>query len=139
MKARNRACPRSYVHSHLCRLVSEGWFPHLLYQSISWWTLLLWQVCSPDVWSPKRGLSQKLCCFCLSQKLCHFCSPHFHLSRLVSEGSGTQDGSPTCSGRALPGGHLSSGGNGAWRSGDQNGVCPRSNVASVVCTLTCAD
>ena len=26
-----------------------------------------------DVWSPKWGLSQKLCCFSLSQKLCSFC------------------------------------------------------------------
>ena len=31
----------------------------------------------------------------LFQKLCRFCSPHSHLCRLVSEGSGTQDGSLT--------------------------------------------
>ena len=58
-----------------------------------------------------RGLSQKLCRFCLSQKLCHFClsqklccfcSPHSHLSRLVSEGPGAQDGSLTCSGSQSP-------------------------------------
>jgi hypothetical protein len=60
----------------------------------------------------KQGLSQKLCHFCLSQKLCSFCSPHSNLRRLVLEGSGTQDGSPTCSGRALLGKHLSSGGEG---------------------------
>jgi hypothetical protein len=33
-----------------------------------------------------------------------FCSSHSHLSRLVSEGSGNQDGSPRYSGKALPGG-----------------------------------
>lgn len=39
----------------------------------------------------------------LSQKLCSLCSPHSHLHRLVSEGSRNQDGSPRCSGKALPG------------------------------------
>jgi hypothetical protein len=34
---------------------------------------------------PKQGLSQNLC---------SFCSPHSHLCRLVSAGSGNQDGSP---------------------------------------------
>ena len=29
------------------------------------WTPLLWQGRSPDVWSPKWGLPQKLCSFCL--------------------------------------------------------------------------
>ena len=33
-----------------------------------------------------------------------FCSPHSHLSRLVSEGSGNQDGSPRCSSKVLLGG-----------------------------------
>ena len=32
-----------------------------------------------------------------------FCSPHSHLHRLVSEGFGNPDGSPRCSGKALPG------------------------------------
>jgi hypothetical protein len=31
-----------------------------------------------------------------------FCSPHSHLCRLVSEGSGNQDGSPRCSSKAPP-------------------------------------
>jgi hypothetical protein len=62
---------------------------------------LLWKNRCSDVWSRKRGLSQKLCRFCLSQKLCHFCGPNSHLHRLVSEGSGTQDGSLTCSERWL--------------------------------------
>ena len=65
---------------------------------------LLWQGRCPDVWSLKCGLSQKLCCFCLSQKLCCFCSVHSHLHRLVSEGPETQDGSPRCSSKSLPGG-----------------------------------
>jgi hypothetical protein len=33
-----------------------------------------------------------------------FCSPHSHLCRLASEGSGNHDGSPRCSGKALLGG-----------------------------------
>jgi hypothetical protein len=49
-----------------------------------------------EVEGPKLGLSQKLCCFCLYQKLCSFCSLHSYLHKLVSEGSGTQDGSPRC-------------------------------------------
>jgi hypothetical protein len=32
-----------------------------------------------------------------------FCSPHSHLHRLVSEGSGNQDGSPRCSSKPLQG------------------------------------
>jgi hypothetical protein len=56
----------------------------------------------PGVWTcllaedegPKQGLSLKLCQFFLSQKLCSLCS---HLRRLVSQGSGNQDGSPRCS------------------------------------------
>ena len=59
-----------------------------------------------------EGLNQGL-----SQKLCSFDNLHSHLHRLVCEGSGTQDVSPSCSGRALLGGHLSSGGEGAWMSG----------------------
>ena len=52
---------------------------------------------------------------------------------------------PALAVRALPGGHLSSGGEGSWMSGGQNevcpsscvnSVCPRSCVASVVHTLT---
>jgi hypothetical protein len=98
-----------------------------------------------DVWSLKRGMSQKLCCFCLSQKLCCFClsqklwcfcSPHSHLCRLVYEGSGTQDGSLTCSERALPGRHLSSGRECAWMSEAPNGISPRSCVSSAVHLLT---
>jgi hypothetical protein len=75
-------------------------------------------------------LSQNLCHFCLSQKLCSFCSLHSHLCRLVSEKSGTQDGSPTCAGRALLGRHLSRSGEGAQMSGALNRVCPRSCVTS---------
>jgi hypothetical protein len=46
------------------------WLPHLLQQSPPGQTPLLWREKSPDVWSPKRGLAQKLCWFCLSQMLC---------------------------------------------------------------------
>jgi hypothetical protein len=47
--------------------------------------------------------------------------------------------SPVLEVRALSDGYFSSGGEGAQMSGAQNGVCPRSCVASSVCTLTCAD
>ena len=45
-----------------------------------------------------EGLKQDL-----FQKLCCFCSPHSPLHRLVSEGSGNQDGSPKCSSKAIQG------------------------------------
>jgi hypothetical protein len=51
------------------------------------WTCLL---------AEDEGLKQGL-----TQKLCGFCSPNSHLCRLVSEGSGNEDGSPRCSGEAL--------------------------------------
>ena len=90
-------------------------------------TPVLWQGKCLDVWSPKWVLSQmlchfslfqKLCSFCLSQKLCRFCRLHSHLCRLVSEGSGTQDGSLTCSGTCT------SGGEGALMSGAEMGSVP---------------
>jgi hypothetical protein len=37
----------------------------------------------------------------LSQNLCSFCSPNSHLCRLVLVGSGNQDGSPRCCGKAF--------------------------------------
>jgi hypothetical protein len=79
---------------------------------------------------PKQGLSQKLWNSCIL---------HSHLHSLVSEGSRTQDGSPTCSSRALMCGHLSSGGKVAQMSGARRKVCPRSCVVSVGCTLTYSD
>jgi hypothetical protein len=89
----------------------------------------------------QNGVCPRSCVTSACPRSCEVSVAHSHLSRLVSEGSGTQDGSPRCSGRALPGGHLSSSGEGAWMSGAQNGVCPRSCVTSSVCllTLTCAD
>jgi hypothetical protein len=91
------------LHTHLHRLVSEG--PKTQDGSLTCsggqspprWSPLLWQGQCSDVWSPKQGLSQKLCRFCLSQKLCHFCSPPSHLHRLFSEEPRRQDGSITCS------------------------------------------
>jgi hypothetical protein len=71
-------------------------------------TPLLWWGKCLDVWSSKRGLSQKLYCFFLSQKWCCFCSPPTHLGRLVSEGPRTQNtSSPAWAVRALPGGRTS--------------------------------
>ena len=103
-----KMCCLCSPHSHLRRLVSEG--PRAQDGSLTCssnqspprQTPLLWRGRCLDVWSPKWGLSQKLCCFCLSQKLCHFCSPHSHLRRLVTEGPGTQDGFLPCSGSQSP-------------------------------------
>jgi hypothetical protein len=107
-----KLCCFCSLYSHLHRLVSEG--PRTQYGSLTcsgsqsppWWIPLLWWGRCLDVWSPKWGLSQKLCSFCLSQKLCCFCSPHSHLCRLVSEGPRTQDGSLTCSGSQSPPGQV---------------------------------
>jgi hypothetical protein len=144
MKARNRSCPRRCVASAVCMFICTDWSlwdtghkmalsPALL---VNGQTPLLWQGRCVDVWSPKWGLSWKLCLFCLYQKLCCFCSPHSHLCILVSDGSGTQDGSFTCSGRALLGRHLSPGWEGARMSGAGNGVCPRTCVPSA-CPRSC--
>ena len=100
----HKMCCLCSLYAHLHRLVSEGHSTQnrsltcSCGQSPPRQTPLLWHGRCPDVWSPKRGLSQKLCHFCPYQKLCRFCSPNSHLCRLVSEGSGTQDGSLTCSG-----------------------------------------
>ena len=130
------------LHAHLHGLISEGQGTQdgsltcSGGQSPPGQSPLLWQVRFLDVWCPKSVLSQKLC---------RFCSPHSHLSRLVFEGPRTQEGSLTCSERAIRSGHLSSGGEGARMSAAQNGVCPRSSVtsacprscvASAVCSLT---
>ena len=58
----------------------------------------------------EQGLSQKMCCL-------HSLQAHLH--RLVSEGQVTKDGSlsPALVVRVLPGGHLSSGGEGARMCG----------------------
>jgi hypothetical protein len=103
-------CCLCSLHAYLHSLVSEGHGTQdgslicSVGQSPPVQTPLLWWGRCPDVWGLKWGLSQKLCGFCLSQKLCCFCSLHSHLRRLDSEGSRTQDGSLTCSCRALPAG-----------------------------------
>ena len=85
----------------MVRALSAGKLPSLREgtQISGIWTLLL-----AEDEGPKQGLSQKLCQLSLSQGLCSFCSLHSHLRRLVSERSRTRDGSPRCSGKALPGG-----------------------------------
>jgi hypothetical protein len=92
-------CCLCSLHAHLHRLVSEGQGTQdgslacSGGQSPPGQTPLLWRGRCPDVWSLKRGLSQKLC---------HFCSLHSHLCRLVPEGPGTQDCFFICSSQALP-------------------------------------
>ena len=73
----------------------------------------------------------------MSHKLCSFCCPHAHLLRLVTEGPGNQDDSfPAQTVRALLNGNLFSGMEGTWMSDTQNGVSPRSCVASA-CPRSC--
>jgi hypothetical protein len=80
MKAQNRTCPRSCFATVVHTLTCADYF---------WWspgtkmsvtdaqakpsqagpTPILWPERCPDVWSPKRVLTQKLCGSCLSQKL----------------------------------------------------------------------
>jgi hypothetical protein len=71
-----KMCCLCSLHAHLHRLVSEG---HGTQdgsltcsggQSPPGQIPLLWWGRCPDIWSPKWGLSRKLCSFCLSQKLC---------------------------------------------------------------------
>jgi hypothetical protein len=103
-----KLCHFCSPNSHLHTLVSEG--PGTQDGSLSSSGVqspprrppLFWRGRCQDVWNPKRGLSQQLCHFCLFQKLCCFCSLHSHLSRLVSEGPRTQDGSLACSGGQSP-------------------------------------
>ena len=124
-----KLCSFCSPHSHLSRLVSERFRSRDGCPRCSSKALLRWEDTSPlarkclDVWSPKWGLPQKLCHFCLSQNLCSFCSRHFQLRRLVSEGSGNQDGSPQVLQQGPPraGRHLSSGREGAWMSGAELG------------------
>ena len=86
-----KLCSFCSLHSYLCRLASEesgtqDGSPSCSMAEPSWagcTPLLCWGRCL-NVWSLKRGLSQKLC---------SFCSLHSHLHRLLSEGSGTQRGS----------------------------------------------
>ena len=83
-----KLCCFCRLHSHLGRLDSEGSRSQDGSLTCSVRSLpggpLLGQGRCLDVWSPKLGLSQKLCCFCLSPKLCCFSSLHSHLCRLVS-------------------------------------------------------
>ena len=83
MKARNKACPRRCVVSAVCTLTCTDWSlrdtghkmalsPALVVRALQGRHLP--QGMCPDVWSPKRGLSQKLSFFYLSQKLCLFFS-----------------------------------------------------------------
>ena len=52
---------------------------------------------------PKTGSASEALWLLPVPEAISFCSPHSHLCRLVSVGSGNQDGSPRCSGKALPG------------------------------------
>jgi hypothetical protein len=79
-------------------------------------------------WSPETGPVPEAVLLWPVTEAVSLCSPHSHLHRLVSEGSGNQDGSPRCSQQSPPGqgGHLSSGREGALMSGAWNMVCLRS-------------
>jgi hypothetical protein len=97
-------------HSHLCRLVSTGSrnqddscrcsgnaLPGLLDTSPL-------AVKVPGCVEPETGAASEALWLPPVSEAVSFCSPHSHLCRLVSAGSGNQDGSHRCSGKALPGG-----------------------------------
>jgi hypothetical protein len=156
-----KMCCLCSLHAHLHRLVSKGhWTQDGSLtcsggQSPPRQTPLLWRGRWPDVWSLKRGLSQSCVAFACSRscvasavRLFTLLSPLADLCRLVSEGSGTQDGSLTCSERSLLGDTSSLVGKvpgclepeaGVYPRSCVASACSRSCVASVVCTLTCAD
>ena len=97
----------------------------------------------------RNGSSPEAVSLLLLQKLCSFCSPHSHLCRLVSEGSGNQDDSSSCLGNPFRVGQTSL----FWQGRCPDvwspkcvcprtcvaSACPRSCVASVVCPLTFTD
>ena len=116
-----RSCVPSVVRSHslrrteLHRLVSEGPGTHdgslicSCSQSPSGRTPLLWQGKCLDVWSWKRGVSKKLCDYCLSQNLTCCCTQHSHLTEYSLRDPGPKMApSPAVLVRALLGSHLSS-------------------------------
>jgi hypothetical protein len=128
-----KMCCLCSLHAHLHSLVSEGHgtqdgsLTRSGGQRPPRQTTLIWRGKCPDVWSLKRGLSQKLCCFC---------SPHSHLCRLVSEGFRDPRWLPHMLWKSPPGQTPFPWQGRCWMSGAWNRVCPRSCVASAVCLLT---
>ena len=57
----------------------------------------------PRCLEPKKGAASEALWLLPVPEAVSFCSPHSHLHRLVSEGSGNQDDSPRCSCKALLG------------------------------------
>jgi hypothetical protein len=57
----------------------------------------------PRCLKPEMRSATEALCLLPVPEFVSFCISHSHLSRLVSKGSGDQDGSPRCSGKALPG------------------------------------
>ena len=116
-----RSCVPSVVRSHslrrtdLHRLVSEGPGTHdgslicSCSQSPPGRAPLLCQGKCPDIWSPKTGLSQKLCRYYMSQNLSCYCTLHSHLTEYSLRDPGPKMApSPAVLVRALLGSHLSS-------------------------------
>jgi hypothetical protein len=103
-----KLCSFCSCQSHLHRLVSDrsgkqDGSSRCSGKSLpGWMEPLLWQARCPDVWSPKRGLPQKLVASAFPEAV-RFFNSHSHLCRLVFEGSGNQDGSLRCPGKTLPG------------------------------------
>ena len=117
----SRTCDPSAVHlkrlrrADLHRLVSEGPGTHggklicSCSQSPSGTAPLLWQGKCLDVCSRKRGVSKKLCDYCLSQNLSCYCTLHSHLTEYSLRDPGPKMApSPAVLVRALLGSHLSS-------------------------------
>jgi hypothetical protein len=97
---------------------------------------LLWRGRCPDVCSLKQGSVPEAVLLLQSAR-----SPSVVCKLICADWSQRNPGdkmapSPALGVRALLGSYLSSGGEGALMSATQNRVCPRSCVASAVCTLT---
>jgi hypothetical protein len=115
MKAQNRACPRNCVASACPRSCVASVVGTLTYSLVSEKSqtrdgsprfsgkTLLWQGRCLDVLGPEKGFAPEAMSLLPVPEAVFFCSPQSHLHRLLSEGSGNQDGSPRCSGKALPG------------------------------------
>ena len=101
-------------HSHLRRLVSEGSWNHDDSPRCSGKALLGGVDTSPlagkvpRCLEPEMGSTSEAVWLLPVPDAVSFFNLHSHLCRLVSEGSGNQDVSPRCSGKALLGGPYTS-------------------------------
>ena len=104
-----KLCSFCSWHSHLHRLVSErsqtrDGSPRCSDKALTGrmdTSTLAGKV--PRCLKPEMRSATEALCLLPVPEFVSFCISHSHLSRLVSKGSGDQDGSPRCSGKALLG------------------------------------